>query len=365
MAGWRGPRYCRDPRGGRRGRRRAATAFPLQVASPHPPPRPGLQGGASGASTITVALNGAPVCTLGAGCAAAAAGASAPAGLLTTALGAPAFGLQLGLGPDLNGGVSVAFPDSTVTLSAPPGAWADPDGDALLFEFGTLDEETGARAPRATRPEPAFAFGRLPPGEHGLYMCAVDARGARSCEDARARVAAPPGAPDGAAAGPAAALAGAALWDGVWAGMQSDLEAAAADAEALAQIGFQMAGIWEFLERSGLPPPAGAEPYGPNPGAGARGEGAAEQAPGTSEVAIGDYETPASERKTAKALLAPLTGVLPAALAPSNLVRAMAAAANGTASPGVLGALVAAVGQLAAAAPIDAEAGLAAVKLCK
>jgi hypothetical protein len=326
------------------------------------------QDGTSGTSTLTVDLNSAPVCTL--------AGGSGCAGVLP----AP-FSFPLAAAFDAFGDAAPSFPDCSTTLGAPRGAWADPDGDALSFEFGVVDPLTGAQTARAAGPTPAFTFDRLVPGTHSLYMCAIDALGARSCDSTETRV-----------APPVAGASDAAVWERTWADMAADLESSLGDAEAVAQIGFQMAGICKFLRDSGLPLPAlldedifgpvDATDYEPEvdidgsegdsnedaeDGAGAvvgSGDGASTAAAAVQRKPEGHRSRP----RVAKALVAPVpapTGGLPAALSPSNLVKSMAAAAAGTGSPGALNALVAAAGQLATVAPINPEAGMAVVKLYK
>lgn len=115
-----------------------------------PAPAAPISSNFSGTSSLTVPLNGPPVC-------------SSPSNECLT--------LDRSL---------ATFPDSTFKACAV--AWSDPEAGPLSYEFGTLSALREQQAV-ATNVGSCFTFAGLPPGPCTLYGCAVDALGARACQE--------------------------------------------------------------------------------------------------------------------------------------------------------------------------------------
>ncbi len=79
------------------------------------------------------------------------------------------------------------FPASAFLASA--AGWSDPDGDALTYEYGTL--RAGRYTPMFTAPSNSYQFSGFAAGTYSLYVCALDAFGARACQSADVVVSAP------------------------------------------------------------------------------------------------------------------------------------------------------------------------------
>lgn len=107
----------------------------------------------NGTSSLTVPLNGPPVC-------------SSPANECLTLDRSTA-----------------TFPDATFKACAV--AWSDPEAGPLSYEFGTLS--TGLSREQqvvaSNVGSSCFTFSGLPTGPSTLYGCAVDALGARTCQE--------------------------------------------------------------------------------------------------------------------------------------------------------------------------------------
>lgn len=109
----------------------------------------------SGTSSLTVPLNGPPYC-------------SAPAGECLS----------------LDRTVA-KFPEAHFKACAV--AWADPENNALSYEFGTISSADRAEKALARNTGPCYTFASLPTGPSTLYSCAVDSLGARTCQEVRTR----------------------------------------------------------------------------------------------------------------------------------------------------------------------------------
>jgi hypothetical protein len=74
------------------------------------------------------------------------------------------------------------FPDSHFRACA--NGWADPEKGALTYEFGVVSEMHDQKAV-ATNSGSCYTFASMPVGPSTLYACAVDALGARTCQEVR------------------------------------------------------------------------------------------------------------------------------------------------------------------------------------
>jgi hypothetical protein len=74
------------------------------------------------------------------------------------------------------------FPEASFKACAV--AWSDPEAGPLTYEFGTVAADSRAQQAVATNVgSSCFSFAGLPPGPSTLYACAVDALGARTCQE--------------------------------------------------------------------------------------------------------------------------------------------------------------------------------------
>lgn len=83
---------------------------------------------------------------------------------------------------------SASFPGDRIAIST--AGWADADNDTLTYQFG-LQTDLGPQL-LAAGPSKSYSLSGLPPGQHSLYVCAVDSYGASACQTADVRVTPPP-----------------------------------------------------------------------------------------------------------------------------------------------------------------------------